>query len=155
MRKVLFCFLICESPHFAPFISCESSESTRRSEERGLKVVMKRNLILSQRSRFISEIKISLSFSPCCCLFWNEYLRWSLRERPAAFCWKVILNLLWFKLNMFFMLMGLFSLPRENAGVCKRWDFASRWRRALFIFVFLRCTVLSDSYKQHLNVCWN
>lgn len=68
----------------------ESSESTQRPGERRLKVFMKRNLILNQRSRFISDTKMGLSFSPCYCLFWNEYQRQSLRERPAALCWKVI-----------------------------------------------------------------
>lgn len=146
MRKVL---LIYESSHFVPCMSCKPSELTLRSGERGLKVVMKRNLTLNQRSRFISETKIGLSFSLGCCLFWNEYLRWSLSEWPAAHCWKVILNLCWPKLNMFcfvlfFMLMGHFLLPIQN-GVHKCWNFTSRWRYAEFIFVFPGHTIVSDS----------
>ena len=42
--------------------------------KKGSKVAMKRNLILNQRSRFISKTKIGLSFSPCCCLFWMQIL---------------------------------------------------------------------------------
>ena len=38
------------------------------------KVAMKRNLILNQRSRFMSKTKIGLNFSPCCCLFWIQIL---------------------------------------------------------------------------------
>lgn len=135
----------------------ESSESTRRPGERRLKVFMKRNLILNQRCRFISDTKMGLSFSPCCCLFWNEYHRQSLRERPAALCWKVILNPLWSKLNIVFMLTGLSFLVWRKCRSSVVMGFCFKVEMCLiYLRIFWAYNTVRPLVSKHLvNVCWN
>lgn len=77
-------FWIYESLHFATFISYESSESTRRSGERGLQGCYEKKLDPESKKQIHLWNQDWSKFFSLLLLILESDLRWSLRERPAT-----------------------------------------------------------------------
>lgn len=122
----------------------------------GYKVVKNRNLIWNQRSRFVSVSEIGLSFSQCSCLFWNEYLRWNLRERPAALCWKVIFKSIQIQVESVFHADGVFSLPEKMQQFIIDRILLRSGIYLIYLCISGACNNARYLVSKHfVNVCWN
>lgn len=122
----------------------------------GCKVVMKRNLILTQRSRFISETKIGLSFSLYCCLFWNAYLSWGLRERPCSSLLKSDFESTQVWVEYVFYADGCFLITWRKCRASSLMKFCFKVEKCL-IYLCIPKDYNSVRYvvsKHLVNVCW-